>query len=245
MIRTRYPTLIAILLNVLVATHPATADNAPNMANAPPTPPSVTTTLENQLRNQLQQSADFPSGAQIEIHFLGNLSTLPPCPTEWQPEFSTLTPTPGRSTLNLRCPGIPGRRGAGVLIQVKAPVVVIQVPVRSHANIPAENLILKTEDITWLHGNYFSAIAAVADSTARRDLSMGTLVGPQDIAPPLLVHRGDQVIIEATAGSLTVSDVGIALNDAARGETVRIQHQKSGKIVQGFAIGHDVVQIPL
>ena len=204
--------------------------------------------LVSQLNKIAEQSIDLSgkesNNISIQSEFEGDLSWQEQCP-HWTIEHSGSGMLLGRITIHLNCGYSKIQRWVPALIKASAHVVVIKTPIRNGDTIPAESLGLESREITWLHGNFFLHIADVAGATARRSLNSGMLVGPNDLAPPMLVRRGDQVMIEAVAGNLTVSDVGIALNDAARGESVRVQHTDTGKIVQGYAIDHDVVRISL
>ena len=75
--------------------------------------------------------------------------------------------------------------------------------------------------------------AVPADSAAELDFARsvpaGRLIVWRDVIRHPLVRRGQSVDVFATDGSLTVTLRGIALNDAARGETVRIRNPDSKK----------------
>ena len=204
----------------------------------------LTEQLNLLVAQSLASSGQKTTELSIQSQFEGELSWQMQCP-DWNIERLGQGPLLGRVTLHLTCTHTQIQRWVPALIKASAPVVIVRTPVRNGDSIPTENLGLEVREITWLHGNFFLHTSDVASATARRSLNTGVLVAPSDIAPPLLVRRGDQVMIEATAGNLTVSDVGIALNDASRGESVRVQHTDTGKIVQGYAIDHDVVRISL
>lgn len=208
-------------------------------------PTSRADDLQSMIEQVARNSGDNPQAAEVHVDLLDTVNHNTECPHPWN-----ISLTPGehwiaRVNVKLTCPGLPQARWVPVLVKVTLPVVTISNSVRHGDSIPPENLVVKPQDITWMHGNYLNDPTLVAGSIARRDLAIGTVVNPHDLNPPLLVRRGDQVLMEATAGNLTVSDVGTALNDASRGESVRVQHHDSGKIVEGFAVDSQVVKVPL
>ncbi len=208
-------------------------------------PASWADDLQARIEQTARNSGDNPQAAEIHVDLLDSVNHNTECSHPWN-----IGLTPGehwiaRVNVKLTCPGQPQARWVPVLVKVTLPVVTVSNSLRRGDSIPAENLIIKPQDITWMHGNYLTDTKLVAGAIARRDLAIGTVINPHDLNPPLLVRRGDQVLIEATAGNLTVSDVGTALDDASLGESVRVQHHDSGKIVQGFAAESHVVKVPL
>ena len=60
----------------------------------------------------------------------------------------------------------------------------------------------------------------------RRSLAAGEVVAPPAVAAPTLVEAGQPVRLEWSRGGVQVSVVGIALNSARRGETVRARFEE-------------------
>ena len=67
------------------------------------------------------------------------------------------------------------------------------------------------------------------DLNFARNMPMGRLVAWRDVVRRPLVRRGQAMEVIATSGALTVTLNGIALNDAASGETVRVRNPDSKK----------------
>ncbi len=191
-----------------------------------------------------RQHGDLPADASIAVKLMGDAPDPAGCPQAWQLQLQGGEHWQGRVNLQLTCPGSPHLRWLSVLIAVHAPVVVIRQTVRRGDSISAANLTRENRDITWTHA-YFSDPSRVIDAVARHDLLIGTLVTPADLSPPLLVRRGEQVLLRAGNEGITVTDVGTALNDAARGEAVRVRHSRSGRVVEGIAVDQDIVALPL
>ncbi len=67
------------------------------------------------------------------------------------------------------------------------------------------------------------------DLNFARNMPMGRLVAWRDVVRRPLVRRGQAMEVIATSGALTVTLNGIALNDAASGESVRVRNPDSKK----------------
>ena len=81
--------------------------------------------------------------------------------------------------------------------------------------------------------------------TLRRPLAAGTPLTRQALAPPLVVRRGQQVVLLAETAGLQVRSSGTALADAARGERVRVKNSRSRRIVEGVAVDAATVRVDL
>ncbi len=80
---------------------------------------------------------------------------------------------------------------------------------------------------------------------ARRNLRAGAPVRATDITTARLVHRGDSVTIEVVSGALQITSAGRALDDASRGENVRVFNTATNRTIEGVAhaAGRVAIQI--
>ncbi len=191
-----------------------------------------------------QQLGQWPQGTQIDVKLLGNPPDPSDCPHAWTMQLQGNERWQGRLNIHLICPDNPHTRWLSVLINVHAPVVIVRQTVRHGDSIVASALTQESRDITWTQA-YFTDPAKVIGAVARRDLLIGSMIIPSDLSPPLLVRRGEQVLLRADHAGITVNDVGTALNDASRGEAVRVRHSRSGHVVEGIAVDQDIVALPL
>lgn len=82
--------------------------------------------------------------------------------------------------------------------------------------------------------------AIVADSSAElnfaRNVPAGRLLTWRDVVRRPLIRRGQAVEVLATSGALTITLRGVALQDAARGESVRVRNPDSKKDIIALAV---------
>ena len=121
-----------------------------------------------------------------------------------------------------------------------SPLVPVPVPVRQ---IPV-GTILSEPDIrmTEMHAARVSALAVldqgeILGMQVRHPLGLGRPVMRQAISPPLVIRRGDQVVLNFHQGRLVLSAAGRALEDAHKGEAIRIVNLSSNKLVNAIASG--------
>lgn len=194
-----------------------------------------------------QQTAQQPEQeAEISIGRLDRRLRLTEC---------TVTPTAflapgaklqGKLSVGLRCTG---QKPWTVYIpaQIKNYVNVITA---AHAlprgrQLSDSDLITSRQDVSQLRGGYFTKIRNVNGQILKRSMSAGQAFSVTNVKPPLLIRRGDEVVILASTGGLQVRVKGKALKDAALGERVPVRNKQSKRIIQGTAIKPGTVSVQM
>lgn len=73
--------------------------------------------------------------------------------------------------------------------------------------------------------------------TPRRMVLSGKPVRAADVQPPRLVSRNEKVLITFRKGSMTLTAEGRALQDGAKGESVRVVNAASSRTIEGTVSG--------
>jgi len=108
-----------------------------------------------------------------------------------------------------------------------------QVPVKIGANNPALRAsaapILNIE--SWI-GFAFS-----------QRVSAGKVLDERMLKPPVLVEKGEAVLIVHQSAGLQLQTNGIALTNAAMGKRVQVRNTSSGKILEATAVARGLVEV--
>lgn len=127
-------------------------------------------------------------------------------------------------------------------------IVSVPVPVPARRLLPNE--IVQEDDLIVIRmpvgrvGAYAVTVPSdVVGKQVRRVLSPGRPIQTQSIIQPLIIERGDQVEIHFSDGLLALAAPGRALNDAHRGQEVRIVNLISNKTITAVAKGDGIVEI--
>ena len=105
--------------------------------------------------------------------------------------------------------------------------------------------MITRQDISRVRGGYFTKNTNVIGKILKRSMSVGQVFSAKNIKSPLLVRRGDEVVISASVDGLQVRVKGNALKDAALGERVPVRNKQSKRIIQGTAIELGVVSVQM
>ena len=76
-----------------------------------------------------------------------------------------------------------------------------------------------------------------------RDASGGGLLLENMLAPRRLIERGASVRLRVAGAGLAIETTGTALTDAALHERVSVRNERSGRTVEGVAVGRGVVEV--
>lgn len=156
--------------------------------------------------------------------------------------------------------GLDGAIGAMMTAKVdcQSPVWTIYVPVRVHAwvqaVVAAANLApdtkLTPDLLSRRRIDMYAAGGAVVSDPAKIDgkiLRVGLLAGAPILASfvqnPLVVHRGQRVLLTLTDGGMTVRDSVVALEDGRVGDDIALRNSESQKVVHATVAGDGTAEI--
>jgi flagella basal body P-ring formation protein FlgA len=124
--------------------------------------------------------------------------------------------------------------------------VVLRVPALRRAVAPDE--LIGEADLIWvevapasLPPASITEEAQIVGSQARRRLGTGRVLTERDLGPPYLVRRGHPVELIYAGRGLYVTALGVAQEDGALGDPVRVTNAASRRQLQGVVSGPDEV----
>ena len=143
--------------------------------------------------------------------------------------------------------------GAGHASAQRLPVVGRALPTRT---IPvlrrqvATGEIIRADDIVeidaredTLRRDALVDASRIVGQSARRTLRPGDVLREGDVRAPVLVARNGLVTIQLRLGAMSLTAQGRALEEGARGETVRVVNVQSRRTIEATVVGPDTVAI--
>jgi flagella basal body P-ring formation protein FlgA len=191
-----------------------------------------------QLSRQLEASGLSEPQFQVEVT---STRAAPPCaqPVEIEPVDTRQL---ARMRFAVRCPVDGGWRFEYVVrAHVSAVVAVVAAPVPVGEPLTDAMISLERRDITLIPDAVGTAEAALGQAS-RRSLRPGDVLRAGQLAAPVLVKRGDQVLMLARRDQVEVSTSGEALDSGARGAIVRVRNTTSGQVVRMRVSGAGTVE---
>lgn len=152
----------------------------------------------------------------------------------------------GRINVQVSCQGqSPWTLYIPAEVKLLQEVVVLAEPVGRGSALTAANLTLRQMDVAQLNGGFYTAIDDVVGLVSRRLLSAGKPLTEALLEPPVVVHRGDTVVLTASGNGLTVKMPGTALSDGQAGQQISVRNSQSDRVVEGKVTGPGQVQVTM
>jgi len=79
----------------------------------------------------------------------------------------------------------------------------------------------------------------------KRPASIGDTIMRHNLTRPLVIKRGDQVTLEASAGAITVVASGVAMSNGHIGEQIKVKNTSSKRIVNARIVNQGTVRVTL
>ena len=119
-------------------------------------------------------------------------------------------------------------------------VLTVPIPVPTRRMLPDEIIVapdVEIIEIPWLRVNAYAVLSPddLIGKQVRRMLTQGRPVQLQSVIPPIVISRGQKVVIEFNRGPLYLTAEGKAISDAYLGQEVKVVNLGSKKTIVGIA----------
>jgi len=193
--------------------------------------PTLAGTLETAARAQLERQAEASGLDEPEFTIsLVNPRAAPACRQALTVE-PVDTRSSGRMRFAVQCRDVPGWRYEYIVrAKISAKVAVTAGPVAAGQLLADEDIVYERRDISAL-SDTIGAQAAVGQAS-KRSLRAGEVLRQSQLTAPILVKRGDPVVMLARIEAIEVSTAGEALDSGALGAVVRVRNVANGRVVR-------------
>lgn len=203
--------------------------------------------LEQAIKAYLEPQFTSLKGArfELEINNIDPRLRLGKCQVPL--ELNPLGRNELRGKMNIKITCTSPLWGIFIPVQVNSfePVVVSLVSLPRDTVISASILGLREMETSALNYTFFRSIDQVVGTTAARSIQANSVIFTNMVKAAEAVRNGDNVIIKATAGSLTVRIKGQALQDGAIGEQIQVRNTQSRRIIRAIVIAPGQVEVPM
>lgn len=147
-------------------------------------------------------------------------------------------------TLRVVCPGSsPWSFYLSSTVERLRPILVASRNLGRGDTLTEADLTLEQRDVSTLGNNTLSDPARAIGQQTRRPISQGDSIRLTLLTPPRVIEKGDAVSIKATAGGISVLSTGIAMTGGKVGEQIRVQNQKSERVIKARVTGQGQVEV--
>jgi len=233
---------LLLVLSLLLGMAPVQAQGVPNDGPAQSLA-AVRRAAEGQLRRELDSKV---TGVTFTAAELDSRLRVAACPAPLVATGKLPRGTQARVLVRVACnSGVFWSLNVPVEIHRASEVLVLRRAVGRGEIIRAEDVVVQAKELPGLTSPFVSRLADLNGRLTRRPIPEGTAVAADALDAPLLIHRGQNVVLAARTGGIEVRAPGIALADAGAEQRVRVRNLNSLKIVEGVADTAGVVRVLL
>lgn len=136
-----------------------------------------------------------------------------------------------------------GRLNLSAWVDRFMPVVAVVRDIKHHAILDAEDLDIKTVNVSTMPADLVTDKAKAVGKQMKMALREGTFLRSGMMINPPLVQKGDRVKIVASSGRLKVSIDGIAKGTGGKGDQIEVENVVSNKVIVGRVTDKATVEV--
>ena len=207
--------------------------------------------LQHQLEQTARQRLDdylqrqgWPTG-QVTLHswLAAGAAHLPPCEGQVAIQPSNQSGLPwGRQLYRLSCHQPRWELNGRVEISLILPVWSAARDLPKGTSLQGDDLLIKELEVSRLHRDFTPGNQPLIGLKTRHQVRMGQLLSMAQLESPLLIQKGDTVLIRAGAEEFAVSMQGQALEGGHLGEGIKVRNLSSGREIQAWVVEQGVVE---
>lgn len=147
-----------------------------------------------------------------------------------------------RLRFDVRCEG-PGGWDIPVTVKpdIYLPVLVANSPLERGQVVNADSITIKKLNVSSLRGEYVTEPNDVIGMTAKRRIRDRQPITLSQLESPLLVERGQRVLMIAAQNGVEARTMGEAMKKGRKGEIIKVKNEASGRVVSAIVSDSGVV----
>lgn len=183
------------------------------------------------LKEHWQDSADR---IEIEMASIDPRLQIPVCNVPLSAKANQIgNGNGGRVTVRVECQDAsPWTRHVSASVRVFRPVAVSARALARGSILQTNDIMMEELDISQQRGQTITEADNIVGMELRRAVSHGAPLTLDMLTAPVLVKRGDAVVLIASRGGISIRHTGIALQDGEAGKQIPVRNTSSDRIVQ-------------
>lgn len=212
----------------------------PQHSTAQPNQPSGWQALADAAREAvLAEFAQRSDRIEVELPAPDPRQQIPVCAAPLETSVGRHNGQGGRLSVRVDCRDqAPWARHVSVQVRVFRQVVVTTRNLARGEQLGASDIALEEVDISQSRGLLLQELSAAQGLELRRNVSSGSALSSDMLNAPLMVRRGDTVILTAERAGVSIRQQGTALQDGEAGRQIQVRNTRSNRVVQAVVTGH-------
>ncbi len=150
----------------------------------------------------------------------------------------------GRISIRVRCEGSkPWQIYVPVSVKAYQKVVTAAAPLTQEQRLDASVIALTEKEVSRLTQGYYSSVNEVLGKSLKRPVPLNGVIQPNMVVEAMVINRGDEVMIVAKVGTLSVKSPGIAINNGRVGQQIQVKNKSSKRVITARVVSSRLVEV--
>ncbi len=187
-----------------------------------------------------------PGRYEIQVNQLDPRLRMPMCDKELTATLESPAQPIGRVTVKVRCEGTsPWTVFVPAQVKLFRDVVVVTRPLKRTGIIGFEDVALRERDISLINQGYLTSVDQAIGQKLTRPMVTDQVITLVHLEQAEVIRKGDQVVISASSGALTVKMPGEALSNGGMSEQIRVKNLNSNRVIKAQVTAPGQVEVAL
>ena len=191
-------------------------------------------------------TVEHPGRYEIQVNTLDPRLRMPQCSQALDASLESPALPVGRVTVRVRCAGTsPWTLFIPAQVKLFREVVVTLRPLQRDTVLTEADVILRERDVGSLKQGFLTAVDQAVGMKLIRATTLDQVLTLQHLQQQQVVRKGDQVVIVARSGTLSVRMPGEALADGGVSEQVRVRNLNSKRVIKARVTAPGLVEVAM
>lgn len=182
----------------------------------------------------------------IQVNNLDPRLRMPVCDQQLNATLESPAQPLGRVTVRVRCDGSsPWTVFVPAQVRLFRNVVTATRPLKREGIVSEEDVALRERDVGLLSQGFLSSLDQAVGQKVIRPAVIDQVLTPAHLEQAEVVRKGDNVVITARSGTLSVRMPGEALSKGGLSEQIRVRNLNSKRVVKARVTGPGQVEVAM
>lgn len=183
---------------------------------------------------------------EIQVNQLDPRLRMPMCDKELTASLESPAVPLGRVTVKVRCEGSsPWTVFVPAQVRLFRDIVTTTRPLRRTGIVEPDDVTLRERDISLISQGYLTSLDQAIGQKLTRPMVADQVITLVNIEQAEVISKGDQVVIIARSGTLSVRMPGEALSNGGLREQIRVKNLNSNRVIKAQVIAPGQVEVSM
>jgi flagella basal body P-ring formation protein FlgA len=183
---------------------------------------------------------------EIQVNQLDSRLRMPMCDKELTASLESPAKPLGRVTVKVRCEGAsPWTVFVPAQVRLFRDVVTATRPLRRAGIVEPDDVTLRERDVSLIGQGYFTSVDQAIGQRLTRPMVTDQVITLVHLEQAEVIRKGDQVVITARSGTLSVRMPGEALSNGGMAEQIRVKNLNSRRVIKAQVTAPGQVEVSM